>query len=58
MTQERYNEIDLNDGTLTKDEIQEGWFFCPDCDYLLTNDCCLDRIKNDNNVYSEKQIEF
>jgi len=56
MTNERYKILDQTDAELTEEEIKEGWKFCADCDYLLTNDCCLDRIKRNDKI--EEQIEF
>ena len=47
MTDERYNDLMNNqDLKLTSEEINEGWYWCPDCDYLLTKqeDCCLNYI--------------
>jgi hypothetical protein len=36
MSQQRYNELDANGGTLTPAEQAEGWHFCPEFDGLLT----------------------
>lgn len=36
MSQERYNELDANGGTLTPAEQAAGWHFCPEFDGLLT----------------------
>ena len=51
MTDERYNELMSNeDLKLTPDEVNEGWFFCQDCDGLLTNElkCCLNAKLDDS----------
>jgi len=32
----RYKEIE-DGGTLTEEEVKEGWHFCPDWDYMLIN---------------------
>jgi hypothetical protein len=46
MTNTRYREICLNkNAVLTKEELAEGWHFCPDWDYMLL----------DGNPYSECQ---
>ena len=58
MTDERFNELMSNeDLKLTPEEIKEGYFFCNDCDGLLTNekDCCLNNLNKDD---SEINIEF
>ena len=47
MTQERWVELQYGDGKFTEEEISAGWFFCPDCDDLLVQECCLDRIKRE-----------
>jgi hypothetical protein len=49
MTDERYRELEeSDDATLTEEEIKEGWHWCSECDYLLTNSCCLDGKIDDN----------
>lgn len=35
MTPERYHELEKCEGVLTKEEIAEGWHFCPEWDYRL-----------------------
>lgn len=47
MTEERYLELTLNmNASLTNDEIQNGWHFCPNWDYMLVGattpewECC------------------
>ena len=36
MSQQRYNELDANGGTLTPAEQAEGWHYCPEFDFMLT----------------------
>lgn len=36
MDAHRYKELDRNpNGKLTKEEIKQGWHFCPDWDFML-----------------------
>jgi len=35
MKQERYNEIEYKNERLIKEEIDQGWHFCGDWDFLL-----------------------
>lgn len=37
MTPERYAELDLKNARLTQEEVNEGWHFCPDWDFMLVN---------------------
>lgn len=56
MTDQRYKELMANeDLKLTEQEIKEGWFFCNDCDGLLTTDkdCCLNQ-----KIEDTKDINF
>lgn len=47
MTPERYKELETTDHPLTKEEVAEGWHFCPDWDEMLIHqswpekECCL-----------------
>ena len=36
MSQERFNELDANGGTLTPAEQAAGWHYCPEFDFMLT----------------------
>jgi hypothetical protein len=37
MTNERYRQLSEDqDSKLTDEEVKEGWHFCPDFDFLLT----------------------
>ena len=36
MSQERFNELDANGGTLTPAEQALGWHYCPEFDFMLT----------------------
>lgn len=48
MTNERWIELMYGDSPqqLTQEEVEEGYFWCGDCDDLLTkkSECCLNRI--------------
>jgi hypothetical protein len=54
MEQARYNLLmSINGGSLTEEEINQGWHFCPEWDYLLINSenvegesCTCDRKEN------------
>lgn len=35
MNEQRWHELGIHGGSLTADEIKEGWHFCPDWDCLL-----------------------
>lgn len=36
MGDEKWRELELGDGTgLSQEEIEEGWHFCPEWDYML-----------------------
>jgi hypothetical protein len=36
MTNERFKQVDRDHGTLTLEEMRDGWHFCPEFDQLLT----------------------
>lgn len=38
MTPARYTELEYGDIPLTEEEIQDGWHFCKDWDYMLIHD--------------------
>ena len=37
MNKQRYIELDRDGGKLTQEEMREGWHYCPEWDYMLTN---------------------
>lgn len=47
MTEERYRTLEYGESVLTYEELNEGWHFCPDWDFLLIQDgqsepCCCE----------------
>jgi len=47
MTEQRYREVEVDNKPLTKEELEDGWHFCPEWDYMLIHpsfdaaDACL-----------------
>ena len=44
MTKERYNQLDSGQGSLTYEELNEGWHFCPDWDFMLVREGEVDGV--------------
>jgi hypothetical protein len=36
LSDDRYRRLDAEDGSLTIEEMRDGWHFCPEFDLLLT----------------------
>lgn len=38
MTEERYRALEYGESVLTCEELNQGWHFCPDWDFMLIRD--------------------
>lgn len=65
MSQTRYHQLNSKEsGQLTAEEMERGWHFCPDWDFLLTNNhdpegehcTCPDWTQQEVEVVREAQI--